>query len=107
MGAVLDILIINIVMVIMIDHLHIQEDFLFKPIWKMMSKLPYNGWGFKPFSCSLCMSWWAGLLYIIITHHLTLLYIMIVLLMAVFNFTINDLIVLIKEYWSKLMDKII
>lgn len=25
-----------------------------------------------PFDCSLCMSWWAGLAYLLVTHHFTL-----------------------------------
>lgn len=102
-----DLIFINIIVVILIDILDIPTEFLFKPIWRLTTKLPYKGWSFKPFSCSLCTAWWLGLLYIIITHNFSILNIMIVLLLAVFNSVINDIINIVKEYWARLVNKIL
>lgn len=98
----LDLLFINALVVILIDLLDIPTTFVFKPIWKIFTKIPYTGWGFKPLSCSLCTSFWLSVLYIIVTHQFTLLNILIVLLFAYFNFIISDVIIIVKECIHKI-----
>ena len=58
-----------------------------------------------PFDCSLCLSWWLGLAYVLVTvRPLTICYILLPLAYANFNFIINDLIILLREGWSRLMN---
>lgn len=55
----------------------------------------------KPFSCSLCMTWWTSLIYIIITHHFTLGWIAVSIINAVLTPQYNNFLILIKEIVDK------
>ena len=55
---------------------------------------------FKPFTCSLCASWWAGIIYLVATHNFTIPALAVVAAlsfltrpMAEFFQTINDLLI--------------
>lgn len=52
----------------------------------------------KPFDCSLCMTWWTGLVYLIIIHKISFLSITFTLLCAFFTTSIKDLIYLVKDF---------
>ena len=58
--------------------------------------LPYT-LTIKPIDCSLCLSFWFGLLYLLIIHHLTLFNISIVCLLAYMTPFTKELILTIKE----------
>ena len=60
----------------------------------------------KPFDCSLCMSFWCGLAYLIITSNLNLIGITIVALCAFFSSNISGLLLLIKDLLSFVETKI-
>mgnify|MGYP007022373505 CR=1 FL=1 len=51
----------------------------------------------KPFSCSLCMSWWTGLAFLLVTKAVTVPYIVLTLAIAVFTPVIKDAILLIED----------
>ena len=51
----------------------------------------------RPFSCSLCSGWWINLIYLIITHNLTLPYVVFVAIISFFSKNISRLLRLIKE----------
>lgn len=106
---IVDLLLINIISVILIDFLNVFEPFLFRPLWHFIvgKGVKYNGWSFKPFSCSLCFAWWSGLFYLLITGNITLLTTAICLLMAWGNEIIKDILMLIKEYWARLINKLL
>ena len=57
-------------------------------------------------SCSLCQTWWVGLLYLIVIGQVTFASIAYLLAIAYLTTTIRDLIVLIKEVLTKIIDKI-
>jgi len=57
----------------------------------------------KPFSCSLCMTFWCGLIYLLIEHSFTLPMISYVCLCSVFTTVINDLINLIINQLTNLI----
>lgn len=75
-----------------------------------ISKILTNGkfktadYQLKPFDCSLCMTFWIGLIYLIIYHQLTLLNVSILLLIAVSTPIINDAIRLIQDIITKLIN---
>lgn len=108
MGNVwLDLLWINIFCVVCIDQLQIDQP-LKRLIWKVgMKGVPYKNFTLKPFDCALCASWWLGLLYIILTGNLSLLMVVVVLGYAYLNFIINDILTTLKEWWARLMDKLL
>ena len=51
----------------------------------------------KPFACSLCMTWWTGLAYAIITGNLTIPVIGYTALLAYLSFPISQLMIFIRE----------
>lgn len=67
-------------------------------------KLSNSDYQLKPIDCSLCMTFWIGLIYLIIYHQLTLLNISILLLIAVSTPIINDVIRLAQDLLTKLIN---
>ena len=61
----------------------------------------------KPFSCSLCMCFWCGLLWLLIQSQFTLFNVMLVCLIAAFSEQITNAILILKQLIAKLEDKII
>ena len=56
----------------------------------------------KPWSCSLCMTTWTGLLYLIITGHFTLFMVGYVLLLAYLTPVSYNILITIKEALIKI-----
>lgn len=76
-------------------------------IWKFAFKdKPYKDFPFKPFSCSLCSSWWLMLLYLIIIKHLTIPYIVLSLSIAYMTPVIKELLLFIKDFFLKVLDEL-
>lgn len=61
---------------------------------------------FKPFTCSLCMVWWAGLIYLLIVGAFTLPYIAMVALLSFLSVPLGQLLILIREALNKAIDKL-
>lgn len=61
---------------------------------------------FKPFTCSLCMVWWAGLIYLLIVGAFTLPYIAMVALLSFLSVPLGQLLILIREALNKVIDKL-
>ena len=51
----------------------------------------------KPFECSLCMTWWSGLIYLIFIHEISFLNISAALLISFFTTTTKDFILLVQD----------
>lgn len=77
---------------------------------KFLYRIFYKGRAFRddahfpPFDCSLCMSWWTGLFYLIFTHSLTIPYIALLLAFAWSTTIQKDLLITIKDIIIKLVD---
>lgn len=74
-------------------------DSIKKFVWKTFAKGvgDYHTLSLKPFSCSLCSVWWAGLIYILAVGKFTIPYVAFVALLSLLSSKITDL-----EIW--LMD---
>lgn len=59
---------------------------------------------FKPFDCSLCMTWWSCLIYLIVIQALTLPNIAFSLLFAWLTTTEKDIFIMVKDMVTKLID---
>lgn len=57
----------------------------------------------KPFACSLCMTWWTGLTYAVITRNVTIPVIGYCALMAYLSFPISQLLIFLHENLLKWM----
>ena len=77
---------------------------------KLLYRIFYKGRAFRddahfpPFDCSLCMTWWTGLLFLILNHSFTIFYIMMLLVFAWSTTIQKDLLVTIKDIIIKLVD---
>lgn len=60
----------------------------------------------KPFSCSLCMTWWTGLIYLLISHSLSLPYLVFLASICIFTPEILSIIYFVKDLINKLFDSI-
>lgn len=103
--TILNLFIISIIWVLILD----LSGFA-RTIDKTLYKIFYRGRPyredahFKPFDCSLCMSWWSGLLYLLITRTLSLFNIAILLFFAWSTTMEKDIFILIKDIVTKLLD---
>lgn len=52
---------------------------------------------FKPFSCSLCMTWWTGIVYAVVTRNFTIPVLAYVALCAFLSFPLSEFLIFIRE----------
>ena len=103
-------LLITIFFVIVIDQLHFWDD-----ITSVISGWMTNGKikkpiPLKPFSCSVCMSWWTNLIYIIAIGHCNIpmiLYIVVLswgtpIINSILSFVINAVLKIINIISEKI-----
>lgn len=69
-------------------------------------KLTNSNYSLKPIDCSLCMTWWSGLIYLICYNSVSLLNIAILLLIAISTPIINDIIRLFQDLIIKVIQLI-
>ena len=60
----------------------------------------------KPLTCSLCLTFWAGLIYLLITSQFTILMLGYVCLLAFLSPIIGDILVMIKDVLNKIINLI-
>lgn len=60
----------------------------------------------KPFSCSLCMTFWTGLAYLLVAHHLTLGWLAALCLTAMLTPRIKDALLVIDALLAALFNLI-
>lgn len=63
-------------------------------------KLSSANFALKPFDCSLCMTFWSGLIYLFIVNNVSILNIMILLLISISTPLIQDIIRTILDFTS-------
>lgn len=51
----------------------------------------------RPFSCSLCMVWWAGVIYAAVTRNFTLPVLAYIALLSFLSMTISNLFIFLRE----------
>lgn len=77
---------------------------------KLLYKLLYKNRPFRtdahfpPFDCSLCMTWWTCLIYLIVLNALSIPNIAFSLLFAWLTTTEKDILIFIKDLITKLLD---
>ena len=60
----------------------------------------------KPFSCSLCMTFWTGIVYLLATHALTIGHLAYVCLVAMLTPRIYDLLLVVSDLLAALFNLI-
>lgn len=103
MMILLNLLILQLIIVFIVDLSGVMEH-IKKRIWKWLKgEKPYKDFEFKPFGCSLCMTFWTGLIYLLITHSFTIPYIAYVCLLAFLASTTASLLQLLKDALDTLL----
>lgn len=105
----LNILLIAVILVIITDLSGVVEYIKSHLYYKLRGTYNYPPSWDTPIihllSCSFCQVWWAGLLYLIVIHQLTIPAIAYLLVMSYLTTTIRDLLVFFKEVLTKAIDK--
>lgn len=102
--TILKILMIQIISVLVIDISGFVDEMKI-----MLSKLLTRGkiatsnYNIKPFFCSTCMSWWCGLIYLIIAQEVTLFTIAFTLFVACMTPVTKNLYYLIFDLFEKII----
>lgn len=101
-GMYLDLLIIAFLMVFIVDCSGIIQS-LESGLQRWL-KMPNKAHIPKPFSCSLCMTWWTGIIYLICVGELTFLGLGYVAMMAFITPVIMRLMYLVKDTMNKVLE---
>ena len=76
-----------------------------RALWRWLKgSAPYREYSLKPLDCELCLTWWCGLLYIIVTGNLTLANIALVAIVAWSTPVIVELLNLLVDIPRRLID---
>jgi len=101
-NTILDLLLIQFIIVGIIDvsgFVQELEGFLSKWL-HIRARIP------KPIGCSLCSTWWTGLIYLIITGNLTLPLVAFTLFISLLTTVTKDIIYLIQDIFIKIITTI-
>lgn len=97
----MEVLIIAAIVVFIVDLSGVVQS-ISELLWKV-TKLPYKGWILpKPFSCSLCLTFWFGLLYLLIAGKFTLTGVLLVCLASWFTPVISTILISVRDLFIKL-----
>ncbi len=104
----LNLFLITLVLVFIID-LSGAMDYIKRTVWRWVFKnrpnQTYQDFEMKPFECSLCMTWWVGLIYLCFTQ-LSWVNVAYVALLAYLTPVWKDLLLLVKDFINKMIDAI-
>lgn len=94
----LELLCIAVILVFGIDLSGFVDEFS-EWIWKKMyPKVKYTDWRIpKPFSCSLCATFWVGLIYLLVTGTFSLYMALYVCLLSFLTPVIGSTLLLLKD----------
>ena len=106
--TIIDLILINLITVYIIDQSGAVDSF--KSGLKSLltkGKMKDPDYSLKPFDCSLCMTFWLSIIYLIVTNHISIVYFALACLNSYMSQYANDLFIVFKHFWSKMMDKIL
>lgn len=105
--TLINLLLIQLILVFIIDLSGVMNSikyFISKHLTK--GKIISDNFRIKPFDCSLCMTFWVTLIYLYLTHSFTLPLIATCCLFAFLTPVSKDLLLLIKDLITKLINTI-
>lgn len=98
----MDLLLITLIIVYIIDISGAIEDLVEPALAKIFHKSKVRLK--KPWSCSRCMTFWLGLIYLLITWNITIPYIFYVCMLSMLTPFFNNVLCLLLEALNKLTD---
>lgn len=103
---ILNLLLIQAIICYIIDLSGVAE-FIKHVIWKWLKgDKPYKDFSFKPFLCSRCMSFWVGLIYLLVSHSFTIPWIAFVSAQSLLASTVSTALQLVKDTLDLILYKI-
>ena len=103
---ILDLIIIQAIIVFIIDISTIVDE-LKQLFWKKLyPKVNYKEFRIKPFDCSLCMTFWIGIIYSLIISSLSIPILGFICLLAFLTPITSELLYSIKDLMLKILQKI-
>ena len=104
---IIELILIQLIIVFIIDLSGVVESFkLFLSKILTKGKIQTTNFDLKPFTCSLCSTWWIGLIYLLICHSFTIPYIALVALLSYLTPLSSSILLLIKDLAIFLINKL-
>lgn len=104
---ILDLFLIQLIVVFIVDYSGIIDSIKYAiSSFLTKGKMKTTDFRIKPFDCSLCMTFWVGLSYLLITNQFTLFGIAIVCIFSGLSDTLFNVILLIKDIITFIINKI-
>lgn len=102
MMTIINLILITIIVCFIVDCSGVMTDirkFVAKQIFKYTKvKVDYAELKLKPIGCSLCSTWWIGLIYLIFVGKFTIPYIAFVAFLSLISSNISGFLMVIKDY---------
>jgi len=103
-NVIFNLLLIQVIVVFIVD-ISGAVDSLKSGIKWILTKGNMNSsdYTLKPIDCSLCMTFWSGLAYLLITNNFALVYLAILCVMAAFSGIVKSAILLVEDSIVKII----
>ena len=103
----LDLFLIAVIVVIVIDLSGITLS-IKSSIKRLLTRgrMSDPNYSLKPIDCSFCMTFWTGLVWLLVTHSFSLWMLTYLLLLCVMTPVIGQVIILIRELFIKILKKL-
>lgn len=102
--TIVNLILITIIVCFIVDCSGVITDirkFASKQIFKYTKvKVDYTELKLKPIGCSLCSTWWCGLIYLLCVGKFTIPYIAFVAFLSLISSNISGLLLTLKDYLS-------
>ena len=102
MMTIINLILITIIVCFIVDCSGVITDirkFVAKQIFKYTKvKVDYAELKLKPIGCSLCSTWWIGLIYLLFVGKFTITYIAFVAFLSLISSNISGFLMVIKDY---------
>lgn len=98
----MDIFLLTLIVIYIIDISGFTEEV---EAW-LFRKYKINARKLKPLNCSQCMTWWAGIAYLLITDMFSIANVAVVAGLAMLSLPISQLLIFIREGLSHLIAKL-
>lgn len=107
MKTLIDLMIIAFIVVFIVDISGAIDSFKSGIKWILTKgKMSNSDYRLKPLDCSLCTTFWVGLIYLLMTGHFTLPFIGFVCLLATFAGILKGILLLIEDAITKIIQLI-
>ena len=104
--TIINLILISIIVCFIVDCSGVMTDirkFVAKQIFKYTKvKVDYAELKLKPIGCSLCSTWWCGLIYIFFVGKFTIPYIAFVAFLSLISSNISGFLLVTKDYLAAL-----